>query len=224
MTLKTTLALAALTSIAIAGGVSAQTAAPSAAPVSAGPPIAGVCTFSPDRALLTSAVGLSVKARLEQIQQQSNAELTAEHNTLLAEQQSIEQAAKTTPQDQLEQRVLGLRQKGAQWERKVNQREQEIQATGNQQYERIAAELDPIVKSLFTERHCSILLNSNSVVANLANPAMDVTPAAIQQLNGKLTTLTFDRVHLDQQAPVAASSAPVAAASAAPRPAPKKKK
>jgi outer membrane protein len=221
MNLKTTLALAALSSIAIGTVASAQTAAPA---VTAGPPIAGVCTFSPDRALLTSAVGMSVKARLEQIQQQSSAELTAEHNQLLQEQASIEAAAKTTPQDQLEQRVLGLRQRGAQWERKVNVREQEIQATGNKQYERIAAELDPIVKGLFAERHCSILLNSSSVVANLANPSMDVTPAAIQQLNARLTTLTFDREHLEQ--PMAASSMPVSAAAAGPRPAvtPKKKK
>jgi outer membrane protein len=218
MTLKTTLALAALSSFALTGSALAQAAAaPAAAAPTGGPPLPGVCTISVERVVFTSAAGISMKTRLEQLQQQSNSELNAEHQTLLQEQSAIEAASKTTPQDQLEQRVLSLRQRGAQWERKVNVRAQELQATETKQTQRIGTELDPIVKSIFVERHCSILLNSNAIL--IANPAMDVTQEALQQLNGKLTTLSFDREHLDQPQ-VAASAAPAAAAAAAaPRPA-----
>jgi Skp family chaperone for outer membrane proteins len=222
MNLKITLALAALSSFAIAGSALAQAAAAPAAGVpTGGPPLPGVCTISVERVVFTSAAGISMKTRLEQLQQQSNSELNAEHQTLLQEQSQIEAAAKTTPQEQLEQRVLSLRQRGAAWERKVNQRAQELQATESKQTQRIGGELDPIVKAIFTERHCSILLNSNAIL--IANPAMDVTQEALQQLNGRLTTLTFERERLEAPQ-VAASAAPAAAAPAAAAPAPRKKK
>ena len=49
---------------------------------------------------------------------------------------------------------------------------------------------------------CSVLIDKGSVM--LANPEMDLTPAAITSLNGKLQQFPFDREHLDTGAAPAA--------------------
>jgi len=51
--------------------------------------------------------------------------------------------------------------------------------------------MEPLVRAVFEERHCTVLLNGEAVMA--ANPAMDLTPAVVTRLNSTMSTITFDR-------------------------------
>jgi Skp family chaperone for outer membrane proteins len=216
------LALGAISSLALstfAFSTSALAQAPvAAAQPSPGPLIAGVCLYSNERAIATSAVGQSVVKRLKELAASADAELGAERSQLQTEQASFEAQRSSLSQDQMDQRALAFKQHVEAFQRKSQQRAQELQATQNKQLEVIAVQVDPLLKQVYTERNCGLLLNANAVYGG--NPQMDVTQLVITKLNSKMTTLSFDREHLDQQAQAGvAPSQPtsVAPTSAAPR-------
>lgn len=216
MTSKLFIAAGAVAAFGIAAAAYAQTAParPAAQPAPAGPMIAGVCTYSNDRAIATSTVGKAVAARLQQLGQAADAELRAERTALENEKRTLEQAQATLPRDQLEQRALAYNQKAAAFERKAQLRVRELQATEQKQLQRVAVELQPIIVQAYGERNCGIMIDRGVIYG--ANPQMDVTDLVVQRLNAKLTTLTFERERLD-------TAAAAAARPAAPAPAGKKK-
>lgn len=219
MTRNLTVAAGALAAFGIAATAFAQTAPaparPAAPAVAPGPIIAGVCTFSNDRAIGTSLVGKAVGARLQQLSQAADAELRAERTRLETEKRSLEaqRATPTMTQEQLEQRALTYNQQAAAFERKAQLRVRELQATEQKQLQRVAQELQPLILQAYAERNCGLMVDRSVIYA--ANPAMDVTDIVVQKLNAKITTLTFERERLDQPA-AAAPARPAAAAPAAP--------
>ena len=218
MTRNLTVAAGALAAFGIAATAFAQTAPaparPAAPAVAPGPIIAGVCTFSNDRAIGTSLVGKAVGARLQQLSQAADAELRAERTRLETEKRSLEaqRATPTMTQEQIEQRALTYNQQAAAFERKAQLRVRELQATEQKQLQRVAQELQPLILQAYAERNCGLMVDRSVIYA--ANPAMDVTDIVVQKLNAKITTLTFERERLDQ--PAAAAPARPAAAPAAP--------
>ncbi len=208
--------LGLLTAIALSGAAVAQTAAPAAAPAqpNPGPVIPGVCTYSQERAVATSAVGQSVATRMKQLMGAADAELTADRNSLQAEQARLQSIQATTPKDQFDQQALAFNQRVQAFEVKTQTRSQELQYTEGKQVERIQQAIDPILKQVYQERGCGLMLDRGSLYG--ANPAMDVTQVVIGKLNATLTTLTFDRMALPQQGPGGQAAAPARPAAAAP--------
>ncbi len=209
MTVKTLLALGALSSLALATAASAQAAAPAAAPASSGPVIPGVCTYFAERAVGTSAVGKSFQDRMRQLVSAVQAELQADQTSLESEQNRLRALSK----EQIQAQAPGFQQKVAAFEQKRNQRSQELQSTQQRQLQKIATELDPILQQVYTERGCGIMFERSQLVG--ASQGMDVTDLVVQRLNAKVSALpAFDRDHLDQQqaaaAPAAAAPAPAA--------------
>jgi len=223
---KITAVAGVLAVLGMAAAASAQPApaAPAAAATRQGPAIHGMCTYNNDRAIGTSAVGRAVDARLKQLTQAVEAELTPERNWIQGEERTLQQQASsatpTIPREQLEQRALALRQRAGAFERKAQLRVRELQATQQKALSRIATELRPILGQVYAERNCSIMLDQG-VLYN-ANPSMDVTDMVIQRLNAKIQTFAFERERLDT-APAASAAAPAAGRPAAPAPAGKKK-
>jgi Skp family chaperone for outer membrane proteins len=219
MTRNLTVAAGALAAFGIAATAFAQTAPaparPAAPAVAPGPIIAGVCTFSNERAIGTSLVGKAVGARLQQLSQAADAELRAERTRLETEKRALEaqRATPTMTQEQLEQRALTYNQQAAAFERKAQLRVRELQATEQKQLQRVAQELQPLILQAYAERNCGLMVDRSVIYA--ANPAMDVTDIVVQKLNAKITTLTFERERLDQPA-AAVPARPAAAAPAAP--------
>ncbi|MBS0295911.1 MAG: OmpH family outer membrane protein [Proteobacteria bacterium] len=218
-------ALGALAAVAFAGAAQAQAAAPAAAPagtpINFGPAIPGLCVLNKQAVVFGSAVGQSVQRRMQDLGKSVEAELTPENNALNTEKAQLEAQVATFNQNHVEPdqafitRYQSFQQRGQAFEAKREQRTAELRETLNKQTSRIAEQIEPLVPGVLTEKGCSLLLDSSTVIAG--NPAMDVTQQLINRLNGKITTLSFDREHLDQRAG-AAPAAPTAAA-AAPRPA-----
>ncbi len=201
----TSLALAAALGLGAAGQALAQTpaAAPSAAAISHGPPIPGVCLLSVDQAIADSKVGAYVKTRLQQLAQVVSAELQPEDDKLNADVKAFQAKASTLDATSRQTQAQALQTRAQAFQQKYQLRQREMQATQEKAINRVAQELDPVAQQLYQQRHCSLLLNRQGVL--IANPSMDITQAAVEALNAKITQFPFEREHLDTApAPAAA--------------------
>jgi Skp family chaperone for outer membrane proteins len=203
MTVRTPLiaGLAASALIALAPIASAQTGAAAAAPpIAQGPPIGGYCVFSLNEIIGGSKVGQAVVARLKVIGAQVNAELQPQAESIRTDETALRSQSSTLDQAQLQARSANLQLRATNFEKLEQQRQQEMQATQQKQFGVILKQLDPIMRELYQQRHCSVLIDGDSGGVRMVNPAMDLSPNAVSALDLKIQTLTFDREHLDTQA------------------------
>ena len=195
-------ATAAAATLATAGQALAQAAPAAPAPIVQGPAIAGMCVMSLDAAIGASTVGKYVQTRLGQISTQVQSEVTGEQTQITNDAKALDAKRSTLDQATFDKQSADLQLRANALNRKAQLRERELQATQQKALGRIAQELDPIVRSVYQQSKCSILISRDAVIVN-PNPTMDITPAVIAGLNAKITQFTFDRERLDQPAPAA---------------------
>jgi outer membrane protein len=188
------------TAAAAAATRAAAPATPAATAISHGPAIAGVCIVDIDQILAESAIGKAANTRLQKLQTDVQAEVTAEQTSLVNDAKTFQAQRATLAQDAADKKDADLQVRNNALQRKVQQRQAELQATQQKAADRILSEIDPVEAQVYQQRNCSVLLSRQSVIA--ANPAMDITPVVITTLNARISTLTFERERLDQ--PVAA--------------------
>jgi len=193
--------LAASALIALAPIASAQTgAAPAAAPIAQGPPIAGYCVFSLNEIIGGSKVGQAVVARLKVLTSQVTAELQPQADSIRADEAALRARASSADQASLQAQQANLQLRANNFGKLEQQRQQEMQATQQKQFGVILKQLDPIMRDIYQQRHCSLLIDGDSGGVRMVNPAMDLSPGAVSALDLRIQTLTFDREHLDAQA------------------------
>jgi outer membrane protein len=193
-------ALAAASSV----GAAPPPAAPPAAAIRQGPVIPGYCVFSLNEVIGGSKVGQAVVARLKVLGSQVNAELQPEADAIRRDDQALQAAGNDAA---AQSKRAALEQRFAAFQRKEQQRQQEMQATQQKQFGVVLKELDPIIRDLYQQRTCSVLIDGDQGGVRLVNPAMNLSPQAVTGLDARIQTLTFDREHLDTQAPGAAPAA-----------------
>ena len=177
----------------------AQAAATAAPPVAHGAVIPGVCILSINQAITTSTVGRYVSDRMNQIVSQVKAELTPEDTGIATDGRALEAQRSTLDAGTFQSRAQALQNRVNALRQKADLRQREVQATEQKSLNRIAQELDPIARDLYQQRHCSMLLNKDSVM--IANPEMDITTQAVAGLNARIQQFAFDREHLDTAQP-----------------------
>lgn len=182
--------------------------APAAQGVTA-PAIPGVCVLSQDVAIRSSVVGKYVNQRLQQISQQSSAELNAQKTALETEAKTLEGQRQVLGEAAFGTQANALNQKVGQFQQLVNIRNREIELTEAKALQRIGQDLSPLTMDVVRARNCAILIDKNVVFTS--NPAMDVTADVVTKLDAKLTQFPFERERLEQQPQAAASPAAAAA-------------
>ncbi|MDB5424947.1 MAG: hypothetical protein JWQ29_2363 [Phenylobacterium sp.] len=203
-------ACAAAVALTAATGAFAQAAAPAAAPtVTHGPALPGVCVVSIENAIGASTVGKYVDSRLQQIIAQVNAELNGEKTAIDNDAKTLDGRRATLDQNALEQQAAALQVRANGLQRKAQLRDREVQATEQKAISRIGQEMEPLIRQVYQQKACSVLLQRTAVV--IANPAMDITPQVVTALNAKITQFAFDRERLDQQASTPQVQRPAAA-------------
>jgi len=183
--------------LAGAGAAAAQAPAAAARPAAAplgGPVIAGVCVLDNQRMVQQSAVGKAVIARMQQLAQQVSGELNPQRTALQTEGQTLtnQKVASTDP------RVAAYRTKAETYARTEAIRERELQMTQQKALARIGTEADPVVRQIYAQKNCGLLLDRSGVFGS--NPAMDITDQVIAGLNARITQFTFERERMPQQA------------------------
>ncbi len=197
----------ALTLLAAGAVSSAAVAAPAAAPaasatIATGPAISGICIVNNDYILGGSQVGKFVITRLQQLKSQVDAEINSEGSALQTDAKTLQGQRASLSKDQYEQKIGALQVRDQALQRKIQQREREMQATQEKAFGTIGQQADPIVRQVIGEKTCSLVLNGAAVV--VANPAMDLSPTIVQRLDAKIQQFAFEREHLDAAAAGAA--------------------
>jgi outer membrane protein len=169
----------------------APSAAPAAATINYGPPLTGVCVFSNEGALGASLVGKAAATRLQQLRAQASAELSGEQTSLQEDIKAFQAKRASLTQDQIQAQGAPLEERAQALNQKATQRQRELEYTAQHARARVEQAVEPLVRAVFEERHCSVLLSGDAVMA--ANPAMDITPAVVTRLNATMSTITFDR-------------------------------
>ena len=205
--LLTACAIAPAASAATAPAAAAAPAAPAAAPIRQGPPIAGFCVFSINEVLGGSKVGQAVVARLKVLGSQVNAELQPEADGIRTDERALESSQASLDAATAQAKRANLELRVSNFEKREQLRQQEMQATQQKQFAVVLKELDPIMRDLYQQRSCSVLVDGDAGGVRLVNPAMDLSGQAITGLDAKIQTLTFDREHLDQQPGAAPAAA-----------------
>lgn len=206
--LKTFAAAVPAMALALSGVAYAQAPAAAAPPVTHATAPAGVCIASVEGAIANSTVGKYVQTRLQQLAAQVNAELQAERTGIDNEAKALDGQRATLDQNTFEQRAAAVQVKANAFQRKAQQREQELSATRDKAFNRVGEEMEPLIRQAYQAKGCAVLFNRQAIL--LANPATDITPQVVTGLNAKITQFAFDRERLDQGA--ARPGAPAAAA------------
>ena len=155
--------------------------------------------FSEERAVGLSKAGQAANARMQQLRAQVQAEIQPEGTSLQNDVRTFQAQRATLQGDALTQRQNALQARADAFQQKEQLRNQELQATGEKALTGIRAQIEPLVRSVYEARKCSILFNADGSVFG-GNPQMDVTATVVEQLNTKLPTVTFDREHIDPNA------------------------
>ncbi len=176
---------------------SAPSAGPAQPPLVSGPPIAGVCLYNRDAAVGGSAAGKAMVARMQQLRAQAAAEIQAEQQGVKTDADALIAKRSTLTQEQFQQQAGPIQQRQEAAQRKGELRSRELEATGEKALQRFDLAITPILRNLYQSHNCSLLLRGDVVMG--ANPQMDLTEQAVQQVDAVLPTLTFDRENLPQQ-------------------------
>ncbi len=205
MTIKNLVAATCVAALSLSASSSAfaQAAAPA---ISHGPALPGVCVMSIEGVIGGSTVGKYVQTRLQQIAAQVGAELKAEETAIQNDAKTLDGQKASLDQGTFETRAAALQVRANAYQRKSQQRERELQATQQKALGRVGQELDPMIRQVYQQRQCSILLQRDALV--IANPAMDISPALTTALNAKITQFAFDRERMDQPVGAPQAAAP----------------
>jgi Skp family chaperone for outer membrane proteins len=190
MTTRKMLGAALVVALSTAGAASAQTA-PAAAPRLGGPLIPGLCILGRDALFANSKVGVAANARLKALTDQVQAELDRERVAIETDAKALDAQAATLKPDDLKTRRSALAARMTALQRKAAQRSSELEATRVKATERLGAEAEPVVAQVYKTRNCGALISREAMMG--ANPDMDITLAAIQALDARITTISFER-------------------------------
>ena len=102
--------------------------------------------------------------RLQQIATQVQSELKAEETALQTEAKTLEGQRASLDQKTFETRANALQTKAGAFQRKAALRERELQATQQKALGRVGQELDPILRQIYQQNKCGLLLNRDAVV------------------------------------------------------------
>ena len=173
------------------------TAAPPPPPLNHGPTIAGLCVYSDERVMATSMVGKAAGVRMQQLRAQVAAELQGEDTAIRTDATALNAKKATLSADQFQAQAGPVQARAEALNAKAGQRQRELEATGQEASGQIHQRLDGILRTIYQQRGCSVLLSGEAVAA--VKPEMDITQGAVAQLDAVMPTIAFDRKVLPAQ-------------------------
>lgn len=152
--------------------------------------VPGVCLLSREAVFANSKVGHAATARLRQLAQQSNTQLTNQRKPLDTDIKTFQSKEQSLSESQRKQQRQALQQRMRALQGEAQQTSKRLQLTRAKAMQRIGADAQPIVSSTYKSHHCGLLLDRDSVLGG--NMANDLTSDVIQGLDRKITTISFN--------------------------------
>ena len=137
--------------------------------------------------LRNSKVGQSIAQQVQAMTKSAEAELKGENDSLRREGAALQQQVAILAPDVKAQKIKAFEAKQAAFQQKVQLRQNQIRygvAMAQRQVETVAG---PIVQQLMQQRGANLMIDRQAIV--VGSPGLDITQAAIQQLDQKLPTV-----------------------------------
>ena len=163
-----------------------------------------IAVFNEERVLRQSAVGQHIAARIGEIRNEIDAELTALGQPIQAEQEALEaETAALSPEaiqarPDLMSRIQTLNTNAREFEATRQRRQQELVATERQAMRPVLEALQEVLQEVVAEQGIHILVDRSNLV--FATEDVDISPAVIERMNARLPTVPVNRVRLPEQA------------------------
>lgn len=164
-------------------------AAPPQTVTFAGPAIPGVCILNQQAVFTSSKVGMFANGRFKEMREAAQAAVNSEEAKINADAKALQ--AQKLPQEESQKRQQQLTKRFADLRAKAASESQGLEATRKDVVARIAAAAQPIIKQVYDQRKCGLLLARTSILAG--NATMDITDAVISGLNVRVSTVSFDK-------------------------------
>lgn len=208
--------------ILIAAAVLAASSAVFGAPAMAQAPAAKapvILIVDQGRVLATSKVGQSINAQLAKIQEAANAELNAEVEKLVKEQEDLKKQKDLMAEDVWLEKAkqAAVKQNNLPALRDVKVRE--IGISEQQALAQVNEKLTPILQKFVDSRGATVMLDRSAVMYAAANT--DITAEVIAELDKAITTVKVERVSLAELQKQAQAAQAAQAAKAGSKPAKK---
>jgi Skp family chaperone for outer membrane proteins len=182
----------ALAAVALAGlpSVAVHAQASSGSMPSNGPAVAGICYLSREAVFANAKVGQAASARLKQLAEQAQSQIDAERKPIEADVQAYraKAASLSADQRQSQEQALAQRMQGVQSDQQTKARQ--LEATRVKAMDQIASYAQPVIASAYASKSCGVLFDRNVVLGG--NMTNDLTPAVVQGLDAKITTISFN--------------------------------
>ncbi|ESQ78144.1 OmpH family outer membrane protein [Asticcacaulis sp. YBE204] len=185
-----------LSALVLASAASAQAPAAQQPQTKPGPVIAGVCVYSNEAVMANAAIAKAAATRLEQINQQAEAELGPDVTALEKERASLAAQQKTLTKEKFEPLAQAFYTKAKAFQDKAFIVNQELGRTEQQANVLIAQQVGPVLSSVYETKNCGVLVDRKAVL--FANPAMDITGDVIKKLDDSKATVDIKRVVLPE--------------------------
>ena len=162
-----------------------------------------VLVMSEERILRESVVGQHIAGELQRIGQEIQAELAPLGQSIQQENEALSTETSALSEDAIRQRpdlvsrLQSLQQDAQQFEARRRQAQQELVATERAAMRPVLETLQGVLQEIVQERGAAVLLDRSNVV--YASDSIDITPAAIEALNARITTTPVNRVRTPQQ-------------------------
>ncbi|HEU0095829.1 MAG TPA: OmpH family outer membrane protein [Rhizomicrobium sp.] len=154
-----------------------------------GPNIPGVCILNQQAVFNTSKVGVFANAHYKQMHDGAQTAVNAEEAKIVADAKALQ--VKKLQGSQLQQAQQQLTKRFADLRAKAAKDSQALEATRQGAAMKISDAAQPIIKQVYDQKKCGLLLARSSVLAG--NGGMDITNAVIQGLDAKITTIPLDQ-------------------------------
>ncbi len=167
-------------------------AAPSAAPQTTtfgGPMIPGLCVLNQQAIFNSAKVGLSANAQYKKRRDAAQSSVHAEAAKIKADADALQ--TQKLPQAQMQQRQQLLAKRQEDLRARAAKESQDLEATRRNAVTKIAAAAQPIIKQVYDQKKCGMLLARTAILAG--NGGMDITVAVIQVLDAKVTNVPLDK-------------------------------
>ncbi|GFZ88029.1 OmpH family outer membrane protein [Dyella caseinilytica] len=184
--------LMAVAAVALAGASSTAVhaqASTSSMPLN-GPAVSGVCYLSREAIFANAKVGQAATARLKQLAEQAQSQIDAERKPLDADVQAYRAKAASLSADQRQSQEQALGQRMQQVQADQQTKGRQLEATRAKALDQIAQYAQPVIVSVYNSKNCGVLFDRNAVLGG--NMTNDLTPAVVQSLDAKITTISFN--------------------------------
>jgi Skp family chaperone for outer membrane proteins len=155
-----------------------------------GPVVSGVCYLSREAIFANAKVGKAASERLKQLADQAQSAIEAERKPVDADVQAYRSQAASLSADQRQSREQALGQRMQKVQEDQALRSRQLEATRVKALGQIAQYAQPVITEAYRAKNCGLLLDRNVVLGG--NMTNDLTPAVVQGLDAKITTMSFN--------------------------------